>query len=301
MLFDKFKPDGEPIWERSVTLPLLPIAIVAGVVTVAFLALLAVVSSQSARAESLSTELSEVSWKLDESLHESEVLSEEASANEEELTDLKSQLESSEKSRTESETKVSALKSDIVKAEERAKKAEGEVTDLKKKLKAEKKRADEAERKLKSTEANSASTSTASRTFDKAPNKGRETEREWVAAWGDAIDAYLNGRGNVPLRGYGRKFAQAAWDHGCDPRLSVAISETESGNGVSCMLPYNAWGWLGQSFSSFDEGIDRHAAYLVESYGMPFGMDEYAVYCGGENTEDLWEWVWAAADSIIVT
>jgi uncharacterized membrane protein YqiK len=152
----------------------------------------------------------------------------------------------------------------------------------------------EAQRRL----AESAAASAQGRTFDQAPDKSKETEAVWVKAWGDAIDAYLNGRGDVPLRGYGRKFAQAAWDHGCDPRISVCISETESGNGQICFLPYNAWGWLGHSFSSFDEGIDKHAEYLVSFYGMPFTKESYATYCGGANTDYLWDWIWRSAETI---
>jgi hypothetical protein len=190
------------------------------------------------------------------------------------------------KHQREEEAAKAAAKEEERKAAE-AKKAEEE---------AKRKAAEEAIARRAATPETSSSSS---KVFDKAPDKSVYNETEWVTAWGNAIDAYLDSRGDVPLRGYGQKFAQAAWDYDCDPRISVCISETESGNGAVCFMPYNAWGWLGHSFESFDDGIRQHAKYLTGFYGMPFTKERYATYCGGVNTDYLWDWIWRAADTIV--
>ena len=64
-------------------------------------------------------------------------------------------------------------------------------------------------------------------------------EEAFVQEWTQRIDAYLAGSN---LAGHGCDFAQAAWDYGVDPRWSPAISNTESGKGAHCFLPYNACG-----------------------------------------------------------
>lgn len=86
----------------------------------------------------------------------------------------------------------------------------------------------------------------------------------FVAQWAPRINAYLAGS---PLAGYGELFASSAYDYGVDPRWSPAISCVESTKGAYCFRPYNAWGWMGRSFSSWEEAIPQHVAYLARMYG----------------------------------
>lgn len=100
-------------------------------------------------------------------------------------------------------------------------------------------------------------------------------EKAFVEEWAARIDAYLAGS---PLYGYGATFAQAAWDNHVDPRFSPAISNTESGKGSACFLPYNAWGWGATGWSSWEEAINAHVAGLAAGYGYsitPAGAQSY--------------------------
>lgn len=105
----------------------------------------------------------------------------------------------------------------------------------------------------------------------------------FVAIWSARIDAYLAGS---PLAGTGRSFAEAAWDHGVDPRWSPAIANTESSKGLH--VPYgdscNAWGWTDggsgfRTFGSWDEGIRAHVSYLARSYGYTITVGYAQKYC----------------------
>lgn len=103
----------------------------------------------------------------------------------------------------------------------------------------------------------------------------------FIAEWTQRIDAYLMGSA---LEGYGKNFAEAAWNYGVDPRWSPAISTTESGKGAKCAGAYNAWGWrrtsdTWQSFSSWDEAIEKHVAYLARVYGYTISDANAAKYC----------------------
>lgn len=97
-----------------------------------------------------------------------------------------------------------------------------------------------------------------------------------VDSWAARIDAYLAGS---TLSGYGRVFAQAALAYGVDPRWSPAISCIESTMGAYCFRPYNAWGWMGHSFSSWEEAIWAHVEYLGYMYGGKLTMDAANIYC----------------------
>lgn len=106
-------------------------------------------------------------------------------------------------------------------------------------------------------------------------------------SWAARIDAYLAGS---PLSGYGRVFAQAALAYGVDPRWSPAISCVESTMGSYCFRPYNAWGWMGHSFSSWEEAIWAHVEYLGYMYGGQLTMEAANTYCDpGE------EWYYAVS------
>lgn len=101
-------------------------------------------------------------------------------------------------------------------------------------------------------------------------------KQAFVETWGQRIDAYLEG---FPLAGYGATFAEAAWENGIDPRWSVAISNTESTRGSNCFRGYNAWGWMGNGWSSWVEAINAHAAGLSEGYGYTISLANARKYC----------------------
>lgn len=109
--------------------------------------------------------------------------------------------------------------------------------------------------------------------------QGRDS---FIAEWTARIDAYLAGS---PLAGYGSVFATAAWEYGVDPRLSPAISNTESTKGSFCFLPYNAWGWGDCSWSSWEEAINAHVAGLAAGYGGVLTPAGAAAYCPPHATD----------------
>ena len=99
---------------------------------------------------------------------------------------------------------------------------------------------------------------------------------DFINGWAVRIDNYLAGS---PLEGYGRNFAEAAWNYGVDPRWSPAISNTESSKGAICFLPFNAWGWGSSSWSNWPEAIDAHVAGLSRGYGFTITLDAAMKYC----------------------
>lgn len=84
----------------------------------------------------------------------------------------------------------------------------------------------------------------------------------FVNKWAPRINSYLSGS---PTAGLGKVYAAAAWDNGVDPRWAPAISCIESGKGAHCFRTYNAWGYGGRNFSSWEEGINT----VVASLGGP--------------------------------
>jgi len=98
----------------------------------------------------------------------------------------------------------------------------------------------------------------------------------FVELWGGRIDAYLAG---FPLAGYGATFAEAAWEYGVDPRWSPAISNTESTRGTNCFRAYNAWGWMGNGWSSWTEAIHGHVKGLADGYGFTISVANAQKYC----------------------
>lgn len=110
-----------------------------------------------------------------------------------------------------------------------------------------------------------------------------DTSSDWdqdksafVDEWASRIDDYLSGS---PMSGYGREFAEAAWDYGVNPRWSPAISCVESGKGRSCFRSHNAWGWGGSSWSSWPEAIDAHVSGLARGYGNDLTLAAAQKYC----------------------
>lgn len=105
---------------------------------------------------------------------------------------------------------------------------------------------------------------------------GSEDRATFMAQWTPRIDSYLSGS---PLAGQGATFAGAAWDYGVDPRFSPAISCIESGKGVACFLPHNAWGWGSVSWGSWEEAIRDHVAGLSRGYGYTVSVEGAQRYC----------------------
>ena len=98
----------------------------------------------------------------------------------------------------------------------------------------------------------------------------------FVSEWSTRIDVYLAGS---PLAGYGSVFAEAAWNNSVDPRWSPAISNTESTKGRNCFRSYNAWGWMADSWSSWEEAINAHVSGLSRGYGYTITVANAAKYC----------------------
>lgn len=105
----------------------------------------------------------------------------------------------------------------------------------------------------------------------------------YVSTWAERIDAFNAG---YPLEGYGRSFAEAAYDSGVDPRYSPAIARVESGSGQACTYSCNAWGWGSSSWPDWDTAIRAHVAGLAASYGYTLSYDAALRY--NELTPDEW-------------
>lgn len=97
-----------------------------------------------------------------------------------------------------------------------------------------------------------------------------------VASWAARINAYLAG---TPMAGQGYTFAQAAFTYGVHPAFSPAIACVESGKGVYCFLPYNAWGWGAVSWGSWEEAINSHVRGLARGYGYSPTIEGAKMYC----------------------
>lgn len=103
------------------------------------------------------------------------------------------------------------------------------------------------------------------------------SDREaFVSKWAPRIDAYLAG---YPLAGYGRTFAEAAWDNNVDPRWSPAISCIESTKGTYCFRDHNAWGWGSVDWPDWDTAIRSHVRGLSTGYGYTISPSAAQKYC----------------------
>lgn len=211
-----------------------------------------------------------------------------------ELTQTRSTL-ASEKAQADSDAaSAKQAMSDAVAArqeleEERARQAAAEAAQAQAALEAAAKAAEEAA--AKAAEEASAQSQGSDATF--TTNSGNEakvevpetteTEQvEWsekdnfVNSWASRIDAYLAGS---PLAGYGKTFAEAAWNYGVDPRLSPAISCVESSKGAVCFKSHNAWGWGSSSWSDWESAINDHVAGLAKGYGGQLSVATAQKYC----------------------
>lgn len=99
----------------------------------------------------------------------------------------------------------------------------------------------------------------------------------FVEEWSSRIDSYLSGS---PLYGYGKVFASCAYDNNLDPRISPAISLVESSKGAVCFRPYNAWGLMGKSFTSWEDSIAYDCQYMAGSlYNGQINAKTAQTYC----------------------
>lgn len=90
----------------------------------------------------------------------------------------------------------------------------------------------------------------------------------------EQVERFLSKR-NAPLAEYADILVTAAYKYDIDYRLVAAISIVESGGGKNCFRPYNAWGWGGMTFESWEDGI----------YTVSKGLSKY--YAKGLNTPAL--------------
>ena len=108
----------------------------------------------------------------------------------------------------------------------------------------------------------------------------RETS---LSTWAERIDAFNVG---TPLEGYGRTFAEAAYECGVDPRFAPAIARVESGSGAHCAYACNAWGWGTASWPDWDTAIWEYTAALGAQYGSTLSYEAALSY--NEVTPDAW-------------
>lgn len=99
----------------------------------------------------------------------------------------------------------------------------------------------------------------------------------FVELWAKRIDNYLAG---YPLAGYGKYFADAAFEYGIDPRISPAISNTESTRGRHCFRSHNAWGWMQTSLGvDWPSAIYAHVKGWSNGYGYSLTLASAKKYC----------------------
>lgn len=108
-----------------------------------------------------------------------------------------------------------------------------------------------------------------------------QIEKERIAERAQKIRAYLASQG-APLAEYAEEIVIAGEKHGVEPELIAAISIIESGGGKVTFRAYNAWGWGRQSYSSWEEAIDKYTEGLARGY-ISKGADTPAeiapIYC----------------------
>ena len=94
------------------------------------------------------------------------------------------------------------------------------------------------------------------------------------------VKNYLSKR-NAPLAQYADVLVTAAEEYGIDYRLVAAISIVESGGGKNCFRPYNAWGWGGMTFESWQDGIYTVSKGLSKYYAKGATTPAYIApsYC----------------------
>lgn len=101
-------------------------------------------------------------------------------------------------------------------------------------------------------------------------------KEQFINEWGTRIDKNLEGR---TLHGYGKVFAEAAYECGIHPAFSPAISIIESSGGDICFRPHNAWGWGNTGWDSWEEAIKEHVQGLATGYGEIPTLERAQKYC----------------------
>lgn len=109
-----------------------------------------------------------------------------------------------------------------------------------------------------------------------APAPTVDSREQYISTWAARIDAFNAG---WPLAGYGRTFAEAAYDYGVDPRWSPAIARMESSSGTYCFASHNAWGWGDVDWPDWDTAIRSHVRGLASGYGYTLTWDAAQTYC----------------------
>lgn len=109
-----------------------------------------------------------------------------------------------------------------------------------------------------------------------APAPTVDSREQYISTWAARIDAFNAG---WPLAGYGRTFAEAAYDYGVDPRWSPAIARLESSSGTYCFASHNAWGWGDVDWPDWDTAIRSHVRGLASGYGYTLTWDAAQTYC----------------------
>jgi len=90
------------------------------------------------------------------------------------------------------------------------------------------------------------------------------------------IEYYLRGS---PLSGYGDWMVTEGERTGINPFLCPAVAEAESSLGRALCGSCNAWGMLGCSFSSWQNGITRWFDNCILHWGQAQSSYEMAGYC----------------------
>ncbi|MDR0500779.1 MAG: hypothetical protein LBG97_05990 [Coriobacteriales bacterium] len=129
------------------------------------------------------------------------------------------------------------------------------------------------------------------------------SKEEFVATWAERIDNYLMyQRPYNPLRGYGHTFASAAWEYHVDPRVAVAISTNETGNGSypPAERAHNAWGWIGFSWPDWETAIWEYTAGFSRGYGYTITLEGAMRYAPEVYSENPLVYVWEVWYPIVV-
>jgi len=192
----------------------------------------------------------------------------------EQTAQMKDELEASKQSLVDARNQAEAVKSNAANALADAQAAREEAAAQAAAAQA----AQQAAAQQAAQDAASATTDTSSSTATDPGSVDWSTDKtSFVATWAPRIDAYLAGSA---MDGCGTDYAAAAWDYGVDPRWAPAISNVESSKGANCFRSYNAWGYGGFSFGSWQEGIYRVVRGLsLSPYNGVFSLDSARYYC----------------------
>jgi glucan-binding YG repeat protein len=93
---------------------------------------------------------------------------------------------------------------------------------------------------------------------------GQDNARErWIRKYAYAIDCFNAG---WPIEGYGRVFAESAWDAGISPTVAAAIARVESGS-FRTLFHSNGFGWSAYLGSDWETVIRNYSFAFSNGYG----------------------------------